>query len=68
MKRRGVLLNEDKFNMLGKSSLFRARTADARGGTRKALIMALARKLLVALWRLVTTGEVRDGVVLRPAL
>ena len=27
----------------------------------------LARKLLIALWRLVTTGEVPDGVVLRPA-
>jgi transposase len=24
--------------------------------------MALARKLLIALWRLVTTGEVPDGV------
>jgi transposase len=35
--------------------------------TRKALIIALARKLLVALWRLVTTGELPHGVVLRPA-
>ena len=26
----------------------------------------LARKLLVALWQLVTTGEVPEGVVLRP--
>ena len=39
----------------------------ARGATRKALIIALARKLLVALWRPVTTGEVPHGVVLRPA-
>src|SRR4051794_446706 len=31
------------------------------------MIVALARKLLVALWRLVTTGEVPEGVVLRPA-
>src|SRR4051812_21682699 len=45
----------------------RARTADARAGTRKTMIVALARKLLVALWRLVTTGEVPEGVVLRPA-
>ena len=30
---------------------------DARGGTRKTMIVALARKLLIALWRLVTTGE-----------
>jgi hypothetical protein len=28
---------------------------------------ALARKLLIALWRLVTTGETLEGVVLRPA-
>src|SRR3954470_8115037 len=34
----------------------RERTADARGGTRKTMIVALARKLLIALWRLVTTG------------
>jgi hypothetical protein len=26
------------------------------------------RKLLIALWRLVTTGEVPDGVELRPAV
>jgi transposase len=46
---------------------YRARTADARGGTRKTMVVALARKLLLALWRLVTTGEVPEGVVLRPA-
>ena len=46
---------------------YRARTADARAGTRKTLIVALAGKLLVGLWRLVTTGEVPEGVVLRPA-
>jgi len=31
------------------------------------MIVALARKLLVALWRLVTTGETPEGVALRPA-
>ena len=41
--------------------------ADGRGGTRKTMIVALARKLLIALWRLVTTGEMLDGIVLRPA-
>ena len=46
---------------------YRARTADARGGTRKTMIVALARKLLIALWRLVTTGEAPEGVALRPA-
>ena len=42
-------------------------TADSRLGTRKTMIVALARKLLIALWRLVTTGETLEGVVLRPA-
>ena len=36
-------------------------------GTRKTMIVALARKLLIALWRFVTTGEMLEGVVLRPA-
>src|SRR5215204_2812589 len=46
---------------------YRERTADARGGTRKTMIVALARKLLIALWRLVTTGATPEGVRLRPA-
>ena len=46
---------------------FHARTADGRGSTRKTMIVALARKLLIALWRLVMTGEIPQGVVLRPA-
>ena len=45
---------------------FHARTANARG-TRKTMIVALARKLLIALWRLVHDGVVPDGIVLRPA-
>ena len=45
---------------------FRARTENARG-SRKRMIVALARKLLIALWRLVRQGVVPDGVVLRPA-
>jgi transposase len=36
---------------------YRAGTADSRLGTRKTMIVALARKLLIALWRFVTTGE-----------
>ena len=40
------------------------RTENARG-TRKPTIVALARKLLIALWRLVRDGVVPDGVVLR---
>jgi transposase len=46
---------------------FQTRAADGRGGTRKTMIVALARKLLISLWRLVTTGELSDGIVLRPA-
>jgi transposase len=46
---------------------YRARTADARGGTRKAMIVALARKLLVALWDFARRGVVPEGLVLRPA-
>ena len=46
---------------------FAARTADKRASTRKTMIVALARKLLIALWRLATSGEVSDGIVLRPA-
>ena len=46
---------------------YRARTADSRTGTRKTMIVALARKLLIALWRFITTGEPPEGVILRPA-
>ncbi|OBP92705.1 hypothetical protein BAE40_30970, partial [Mesorhizobium loti] len=46
---------------------FQARTADGRKATRKTMIVALARKLLIALWRLVTTGEAPQGVSLRAA-
>jgi transposase len=45
---------------------FRARTENARG-SRKKMIVALARKLLIALWHLVRDGVVPEGVVLRPA-
>ena len=37
----------------------------AAGKKRKTMIVALARKLLIALWRFATTGEVPQGVVLR---
>jgi len=36
----------------------------AAGKKRKTMIVALARKLLIALWRLVTLGEVPAGVIL----
>jgi transposase len=31
------------------------------------MIVALARKLLIALWRMVTSGEIPQGFVLRSA-
>jgi transposase len=46
---------------------YRARTGDGRKDTRKTMIVALARKLLIALWRYVTTGELPAGVVLKAA-
>ncbi len=46
---------------------YRARTEGGRRGVRKTMIVALARKLLIALWRMVTTGEVPAGVLLHPA-
>jgi transposase len=45
---------------------YRSRTGNAPG-TRKTMIAALARKLLIALWQLVTTGAVPQGLVMRPA-
>ena len=39
----------------------------AAGKKRKTMIVALARKLLIALWRFVTTGDVPQGVILRTA-
>jgi len=47
---------------------YRERIADGRGGLRKTMIVAFARKLLIALWRLVTLGEIPEGFILRPAL
>src|SRR5262249_8780626 len=45
---------------------YQARVA-AKGVRRSTMIVALARKLLVALWRMVTTGVVPAGLKLRPA-
>lgn len=39
----------------------------AAGKKRKTMVVALARKLLIALWRFVTTGDIPQGVILRPA-
>jgi transposase len=69
--RRGMIQLAWRFLLFQKQSAlaqwYRARTADSRAGTRKTMIVALARKLLIALWRFVTTGETLEGVILRPA-
>ncbi len=68
--RRGMIQLAWRFLIFQKDSAlaqwFRARTENARG-TRKTMIVALARKLLIALWRLVREGTVPEGIVLRPA-
>jgi transposase len=68
--RRGMIQLAWRFLMFQKDSAlaqwYRARTENARG-KRKTMIVALARKLLIALWRFVTTGEIPVGVALRPA-
>jgi transposase len=69
--RRGMIQLAWRFLRFQKDSAlaewYRARTANARAGTRNTLIVALARKLLIDLWRLVTVGEVPAGVVMRAA-
>jgi len=69
--RRGMVQLAWRFLWFQKESAlarwYQARTADSRAGTRKTMIVALARKLLIALWRFVTTGETLEGVILRPA-
>jgi transposase len=69
--RRGMIQLAWRFLTFQKDSAlaqwYRSQTANARSGTRKTMIVALARKLLIALWRLVTSGEIPDGVTLRPA-
>ena len=68
--RRGMIQLAWRFLLFQKDSAlaqwYRTRTESA-GKKRKTMIVALARKLLIALWRLVTTGEVPAGVVLRAA-
>ncbi|HEY5378445.1 MAG TPA: IS110 family transposase, partial [Pseudolabrys sp.] len=39
----------------------------AKGARKTSAIVALARKLLIMLWRMVNTGEIPQDLVLRPA-
>jgi transposase len=67
--RRGMIQLAWRFLVHQKNSAlaqwYQAGVAD--GKRRKTMVVALARKLLIALWRFVTTGDVPQGVVLRPA-
>ena len=67
--RRGMIQLAWRFLMFQRDSVlaqwFRARTEGVKGTRKTKMIVALARKLLIALWRMVTTGEVPQGVVLR---
>jgi transposase len=47
---------------------YRERTMDGRAITRKVMIVALARKLLIALWELVIHGTLPAGMRLHPAV
>ena len=49
----------------GLTRWFHARVGDAKGRVRRIAIVALARKLIVALWRFVDTGLVPDGAIVK---
>jgi transposase len=49
----------------GLAQWYNRRAADRRSSTRKTMIVALARKLLIVLWRIVTTGTVPSDLKLR---
>lgn len=44
---------------------FRTRVGTLQGRTRRIAIVAMARKLLIALWRYTETGQIPDGVAVR---
>ena len=49
------------------SKWFRQRVGDQKGRVRKTAIVAMARKLAVALWRYLETGVIPEGAVLKRA-
>jgi transposase len=69
--RRGLIQLAWRFLLFQKDSAlvkwFRSRTEGPSGTRKTKMIVALARKLLIALWRLATNGEIPHGVVLRQA-
>ena len=69
--RRGMIQLAWRFRKFQKDSAlaqwYRMVTKDGRGAVRKTMIVALARKLLIALWRMVTIGQLPEGGALRVA-
>ena len=67
--RRGMIQLAWRWLMFQKNSTlakwYGTRTTGAKQGLRKAMIVALARKLLIALWRYLETGMVPTGAVLK---
>jgi transposase len=67
--RRGLIQLAWRFLRFQKDSAlaqwYRARTGGPKGARKTTMIVALARKLLIALWRMVTIGEIPAGVALR---
>ena len=67
--RRGLIQLAWRFLRFQKDSalarVVSGRTEGAKGERKTTMIVALARKLLIALWRMVTAGEIPEGVVLR---
>ena len=68
--RRGLIQLAWRFLIFQKESAlaqwYRARTEGPKGTRKTTMIVALARKLLIAMWRMVTTGVIPDGVRTRP--
>jgi transposase len=68
--RRGLIQLAWRFLLFQKDSAlaqwYRARTEGTQGARKTTMIVALARKLLIAMWRMVTTGVIPDGVRMRP--
>ena len=69
--RRGLIQLAWRFLRFQKDSAvvqwYRARTQAPEGARKTTMITALARKLRMALWRMVITGPVPEGIVLRSA-
>ena len=69
--RRGLIQLAWRFLRFQKDSAlagwYRTRTEGPQGARKTTMIVALARKILIALWRMVTIGEVPAGLALRQA-